>query len=251
MTADIPVRAGGHAIRYGGGHIAFTVRLQPGRTAARVAIHVEPDGRVLVDAPAGAAHAAVVAAVKKRARWIAGHVEAARARLEHVLPREYASGESVHYLGRRYRLRVVEDPAAVPACRLRGGYLEAVVRARRSADVRHALDAWYRERARAFLGERMAVVAAGLRWVRQPPPMRLRWMRVQWGSCSPGGLVTLHPGLVKAPRECIDYVVLHELCHLACHDHSPRFYRLLDRHMPDWRAVKQRLDGMAEDVLRA
>ena len=80
--------------------------------------------------------------------------------------------------------------------------------------------------------------------------MRLQAMRVQWGSCSPTGRITLHPGLVRAPRECIDYVVLHELCHLASHDHSPRFYRLLDRHLPGWKAVKQRLDGMAEDGLR-
>jgi hypothetical protein len=86
--------------------------------------------------------------------------------------------------------------------------------------------------------------------VKVPPPMRLQWMRVQWGSCSPRGRITLHPALVQAPRDCIDYVVLHELCHLASHDHSARFYRLLDRHMPGWRSVKARLDGMAEDLLR-
>ncbi len=49
---------------------------------------------------------------------------------------------------------------------------------------------------------------------------------------------------------CIDYVVLHELGHLASHDHSPKFYRLLDRHMPGWREVKSRLDDMAEELLR-
>lgn len=76
--------------------------------------------------------------------------------------------------------------------------------------------------------------------------MRLQLMTVQWGSCSPSGRITLNPLLVKAPRECIDYVLLHELCHLLHHNHSPKFYRTLDRHMPNWRAVKEKLDNMAE-----
>jgi hypothetical protein len=76
-------------------------------------------------------------------------------------------------------------------------------------------------------------------------------MTVQWGSCSPAGRITLNPWLVKAPRECIDYVLLHELSHLLHHNHSPKFYRALDRHMPAWRTVKARLDGMAEDVFRS
>lgn len=54
------------------------------------------------------------------------------------------------------------------------------------------------------------------------------------GQCSPNGRITLNPHLVKAPRECIDYVVLHELCHIAEHNHSERFYRLMGQVMPQW-----------------
>jgi len=71
-------------------------------------------------------------------------------------------------------------------------------------------------------------------------------MKKQWGSCSPQGTILLNPYLIKAPRECIDYVVLHELCHLKEHNHSPRYYRLLSQLMPDWEPVKARLDRMAE-----
>ena len=70
-------------------------------------------------------------------------------------------------------------------------------------------------------------------------------MKTQWGSCSPGGRLTLNPYLVKAPRECIDYVILHELCHIAEHNHSDKFYRLMKRVMPKWEAVKDRLDKNA------
>ncbi len=71
-------------------------------------------------------------------------------------------------------------------------------------------------------------------------------MKKQWGSCSTRGSLMLNPHLVKAPKECIDYVILHELCHIAEHNHSDRFWRLLTQVMPHWKEVKAKLDEMAE-----
>lgn len=240
-----------HRIAYGDEVIAFSLRRQPWRTVTRVAIHVEPDASVLVDAPDTAHLADVMTAVKKRARWISQHLEAAKARLAHVLPREYVSGESLHYLGRRYRLKVVIDAGTKIEARMRGAFITVMVPEQASATIRTALDAWYRRRAREVFAERLVAVASPLRWVKQLPATRLQFMTVQWGSCSPSGRITLNPLLVKAPRECIDYVLLHEMCHLLHHNHSPKFYRTLDRHMPHWRAVKEKLDNMAEEVFRA
>jgi predicted metal-dependent hydrolase len=240
-----------HRFAYGDEVIDFSLRRQPSRAVPRVAIHVEPDGRVLVDAPDTAPLANVLTAVKKRSRWISQHVGAAKARLAHVLPREYVSGESLHYLGRRYRLKVIVNAGAAVEARMQGAFIAVTVPERAVATIRSALDAWYRQRARDVFADRLAAVAAPLRWVKRPPPMRLQFMTVQWGSCSPSGCITLNPLLVKAPRQCIDYVLLHELCHLLHHNHSPKFYQTLDRHMPDWRAVKEQLDNMAEEVFRA
>ena len=238
-----------NSLRYGEELIRYTVRRQPGRRSGRVAIHVEPDGRVLVDAPEAASEPQIRTAVAARARWIYGHVSAIRLRLAHVLPREYVSGESLHYLGRRYRLKVVDAIDDTRGVRLRGGYVEVVVGKRSATLVREALTDWYRERAKAVLSARLEEVAATLRWVRTPPPVRFHTMKVQWGSCSPAGRLTLNPHLVKAPRECIDYVLLHELCHLKEHNHSKRFYRMLDMHMPRWQERKSRLDSLAEELL--
>jgi predicted metal-dependent hydrolase len=69
------------------------------------------------------------------------------------------------------------------------------------------------------------------------------------GNCTTDGTIVLNPALVKAPRECVDYVLLHEMTHLLEHNHSPAFYRVLDRVMPEWRSVKLRLDGMAANLL--
>lgn len=244
-------RVSRHHFAYGDEVIAFSLRRQPSRTVPRVAIHVEPDGRVVVDAPDTAPVAGVLNAVKKRARWISRHVGSAKARLAHVLPREYVSGESLHYLGRRYRLKVMVKPGAVVMARMRGAFITVTVSENSPAMIRSALDVWYRARARELFADRLAVVAAPLRWVKHLPPTRLQFMTVQWGSCSPSGCITLNPLLVKTPRECIDYVLLHELCHLLHHNHSPKFYKVLDRHMPRWRAIKDKLDNMAEDVFRA
>ena len=250
MSAAASQPGGDHRIRYGDQIIRFSLRIQPEREAKRLSIHVEPDGQVLVDAPAGVSQASMLAAVQKRSRWISQHVEAARQRRASLLPREYVSGESLLYLGRRYRLKVVVAPHSRPEARMRGGFVVVTVPDRSAQQVREALEAWYRLRAREAFAQRLAAVAAPLRWVRQLPPTRLQFMTVQWGSCSPAGRITLNPWLVKAPRECIDYVLLHELCHLLHHNHSPQFYRTLGRHMPIWRDVKAKLDGMAEDVFR-
>jgi predicted metal-dependent hydrolase len=240
-----------HSIQYGDALIRFTLRRQPSRTVQRLAIHVEPDGRILVDAPEESPLDTVLKAVKKRSRWICQHVAAAQERMTHVLPREYVSGESLHYLGRRYRLKVIVQADANSDARMRGAFIVVTVPAQMPAMIRGALDTWFRYRARELFANRLVAVAEPLRWVKQIPPIRLQLMKVQWGSCSPAGRITLNPLLVKAPRACIDYVLLHELCHLLHHNHSPKFYNTLDRHMPNWREVKEKLDNMAEEIFRA
>jgi predicted metal-dependent hydrolase len=241
---------GQHRVAYGDEQIVFTLRRQTARVVSRVAVHVEPDGRVQVDAPPSTPLTDVLAAVRKRSRWISQHVAAAKARMAHVLPREYVSGESIHYLGKRYRLKVVVDPASAAEAKLRGAFVVVNVPRHDVDQIRVCIDAWYRKRAREVFEARLKVVAEPLRWVRQLPSFRLQFMSRQWGSCSPSGRLTLNPRLVAAPREAIDYVLLHELCHLKHHDHSRSFYATLTRHFPDWERVKARLDDHAELFLR-
>lgn len=100
-----------------------------------------------------------------------------------------------------------------------------------------------------YFERRMEEIVSFLPWVDQLPSIKLVSMQKQWGSCSPKGAVNLNPWLIRAPRECIDYVIVHELCRLVEHNHSKRFYTLLDRHCIGWRHTKAKLDGMAELLL--
>jgi len=218
-------------------------------SATRVLIKVHPNCRVEVAAPASSDDQEVLAAVQKRGRWIYQQLRTFRGLLEHVTPRRFVSGESHHYLGRRYLLKVIESPSETQSVKLLGGRLEVVVRNKSGSRVQDLLSDWYRQRAREVFSRRLDEMLGQALWVEERPPIRVLSMNTQWGSCSPRGRLTLNPHLVKAPRECIDYVILHELCHIAEHNHSERFYRLMGQVMPKWEQTKARLDGMSNLLL--
>lgn len=232
------------AFYYGDERIGFERTARTAKTP-RVLIKVHPDCRVQVAAPPDASDEEVVAAVKKRGRWIYQQLREFRARLQHLMPRQYLSGESHYYLGRQYLLKVMVAPGEKQQVKLLRGKLAVSVRRKSRQQVRGLLNDWYKTRARDVFAKRLAVLLEQALWVDQAPPLRIQSMHTQWGSCSPSGRLTLNPHLVKAPRDCIDYVILHELCHLAEHNHSARFYRLMKQVMPHWEAVKERLDRMA------
>lgn len=235
-------------IRYGDDVVRYTVRTNEIRESNRVSIHVETNGRVFVDAPRQASAADIRKALTKRIAWISKHVRAAEVRMAQGTPREYVSGETVYYRGRKYRLKVVKAEAE-PGVSIRGAYLQVKSKSASALEVRSLMNAWYRSKARIVLGERLADMCDSLRWVKTAPAVSYRKLKVQWGSCSPMGRITLNVALIKAPSQCIDYVLLHELCHLKHHNHGKKFYRLLSSHMPEWLGVKARLDGMADAIL--
>lgn len=233
---------------YGDERFDYEVCFTPERRD-KIAVHVHPDASIQVDAPEGRDLADIHRAVLKRARWIKTHVNDAQKRREHALPRNYVSGESHFYLGRRYQLKVLRENGAGPNVRLLRGRICVETEQRDADTVRHHLSCWYRQRAEEVFRRRLDALADDISWLREIPPLRLLRMRKQWGSCSPNGVVLLNPHLVKAPRDCVDYVITHELCHLREHNHSPRYYRLLREAMPGWEPVKAKLDGMAELLL--
>jgi predicted metal-dependent hydrolase len=233
---------------YGDEFIRFT-RVPRPKQSQRILIKVHPDCRVEVAAPAQTEDAEVLIAVKKRGRWICQQLHNFREQLEHVTPRHYVSGESHYYLGKQYLLKVIEAPNDVPNVKLLRGRLEVTVRQKNAGKVQQLLTEWYKARAKAIFAKQLDTMLEQALWVNERPPLCVLTMQTQWGNCSPKGKLTINLHLVKAPRECIDYVILHELCHIAEHNHSERFYRLMKQVMPTWERTKERLDGMANRYL--
>ncbi|MBB6262223.1 hypothetical protein FHS77_002795 [Paenochrobactrum gallinarii] len=237
-----------HFLRYGEVVIPYKIKPSAGRSES-VRIHVHPDGIVEVEVPESASQADISKAVQKRARWIYDNVHDAKKRFEHVLKREYVSGEQILYLGRRYSLKVRQVPREERSVKLKGALLEVAHNHVSTAAIRARVRAWYRMKAQNYFAQRITVIASRLPWPQEVPSFQLKEMKTRWGTCAAGGLITLNPFLVRASRESIDYVITHELCHLREHNHSPDFFHLLSRSMPQWEAVKRSLDEKAEIIL--
>lgn len=247
---NVPIQEKGKRLGfiYGDEQIHFE-RVARQVTSNKVLIKVYPDCRVVVSAPEAAEDSEVLAAVKKRARWLYQQLREFKQQLEHVTSRQYVSGESHYYLGKQYLLKVIETANETQRVKLTRGKLEVTVRVKSADKVRQLLTDWYKARAKEVFSKRLEVMLEQTLWVTDKPPIRILSMQTQWGSCSPQGRLTLNPHLVKASRECIDYVILHELCHIAEHNHSERFYRLMDQVMPKWQDIKQKLDDKASRLL--
>lgn len=236
-------------MQYGNQRLEFCWR--PRESAGNKArIHVYPSGQVEVETPTESTLAEAKKALLKRALWVTRHLKEIEERHADVLERQYVSGETVFYMGRRYVLKVIPSESEQHVKMLRG-QLRVTTRNPAPSEIKRRLVDWYRERANEVFVRRLSAVSDCLPWVEQTPSLTVREMKTQWGSCSPSGTILLNPHLVKTPARCIDYVILHELCHLKEHNHSPEFYRLLKRAMPDWEVVKKRLDGMSEFYLNA
>ncbi len=234
------------SFRYGDKTYEYSVSLLSTRKKT-VSIHVHPDASVEVKAPTHTSPQKIIDVLTKRARWVARHVEQMRQHRSLILPREYISGETHLYLGRRYVLKVVRSD--IDRVKLIRGSFMVECRETNAEYVKALMGGWYKEHAQQVFERRLAVGAANIEWLEQSPPISVRHMKKQWGSCSALGRISLNWNLVKAPMECIDYVIAHELCHLWEHNHSKKFYALLDQHAVGWKPTKDKLDGMAELLL--
>lgn len=230
-----------HSCRVTHGKTLFDVEMCY-RNGNRLTIHVHPDQRITAIAPADQPFERVFGRLQARAAWIADKVRHFEQFKPLPVPRRYVSGETLIYLGRQYRLRVRR--ANAEHVRMNGQFLW--VAARDPSDTgrtRMLVQGWFRQRAAAVLADRVLLNVERTKSLQLPPPkVRLRRMSTRWGSCTAVGTIILHPNLVMVPSQCIDYVIIHELCHRKVLGHDRQFYALLGRYMPDWRQRKQRLD---------
>lgn len=201
-----------------------------------------PDGRVRVAAPLALSDAAVRVAVISRLAWIKRQQASFRSQARESV-REMVSGESHYYLGRRYRLRVIEGGRVGTVVLRNRRTMEVHVPAGRdSAYRRRVLQRWYRERLR-HLAE--PIIA---RWEERLGVDVAEWgikrMKTKWGSCThAAGRVWLNLELAKKPLASVEYVIVHELVHLIEPSHNERFVEAMDRAMPTWRHRRRVLNA--------
>ncbi len=205
-------------------------------------IAVLPDSTVIVKAPVQSDIALIEKKIIKRARWIIRQLNYFKQFTPKTPDRCYVNGETHLYLGKQYRLKLEEGPENT--VKLSRGFFHITCRSEPTPTAaKKLLNQWYSEKAQVQFVESMDRCWQKFKYLGIDKP-RLSIMRMQkrWGSLSDKGTVTLNTDLIRAPKECIDYVVTHELCHLKYHDHSPEFYKLLDSVIPGWEKIKHKLE---------
>lgn len=225
--------------QWGSRRITYSVSRDDRR---RLKIAVTPSGMVVVTAPVDATDDEVHERIRRKGGWIAAQIEDFEQYRPRTPPRQYISGETHLLRGAQYRLRVRQSDASriyLSGDRiiLETPHAESLVHKAALLNHYYRLEAHQefplrlQQLAPLFASEGMDV-----------PKLVIRPMTKRWGSYTPKGSLVLNLDLIRAPIRCIDYVIVHELAHAFEPDHGPRWRRLMDKAMPDWRDRKQRLE---------
>ena len=229
-------KEGSNQLQFGSKLIHFDLSFQDRKT---LGIKVYPSTKVKVIAPPETAPETINEKLVKKAPWIIKQQNEFLSFHPLTPAREYVGGETHLYLGRQYRLKVQQG--SKPSVKLSQGRM--IVSCRDESQVERTLRTWYRERATLWFNELLELCMERFRSLNiVQPDLQLREMPTRWGSCTVKGKVILNPELIKAPKACIEYVIVHELCHLVHHSHNKAFYELQSAIMPSWKKWKQRLE---------
>ncbi len=230
-------------VKWGHSKIRYTYEYKNRKT---LSIHVSPDLTVSVDAPHGTTVEKIRGKILKRAAWI----KKSQREFELYLPkqpaRRYINGESHRYLGRQYRLRAIKG--AEDSVKCYRGYFHVTCKNKVTPEnVKELLDQWYSNKADLVFSKRYEECCNTVKRIGvKPAPLTIRLLKTRWGSCTKSGKIVLNLELIKAPTECIDYVITHELCHLKEHNHSQKFWNLLGKVLPDYEKRKMRLNQYSD-----
>lgn len=199
-----------------------------------------PDGRVRISAPLSMDLETIRVYAISRLGWIKKQ-QVKLHEQERETPREYLERESHYVWGKRYLLEIIEKDTS-PSVELKHSHILLVVRPGSDEKKRQAvIDEWYRKQIKEA-GEPLIVKWEPLMGV-NVNRFFVQRMKTRWGSCNPeAGNIRLNTELAKKPRECLEYILVHEMAHLIEPSHNPRFVALMDRFMPQWKMVREDLN---------
>lgn len=235
-----------HQIHFGNQLIEFFIER---KDVKNVNLNIKPDMTIHISANEKVPLNFIYDFIRSKGRWILKHVR----QFEEVLPlkyneREYVSGESYKYLGKQYRLRV-EQSLTETVKYFRGFIYLSVKNPADFSKKEKMMDNWYKEKAYKTFNESLDKMLGLIeKYGVERPTLEIRTMKARWGSAQiDNQTILINTELIKAPKYCIDYVILHELVHFKYNNHSDSFYNMLFTLMPDWEKRKKILD---EEIVR-
>ncbi len=226
------------AIQFGSKQIDFRLEYS-GRKS--LGITITPDLNVLVKAPIDTSLEKVKEKLRKKAPWILRQQSFFLSFHPKTPTRRFISGETHLYLGRQYRLKILKN--RIESVMLKGQFIE--VSTTDETRAKQLVNEWYLQNAKTKFNSIAKTLIENFKKHKvEPTSIVLREMPTRWGSCTAKGKIILNPELIKAPKGCIEYVIIHELCHLIHHDHTQKFIDLQNKEMPDWEKWKMKLENL-------
>jgi len=205
-----------------------------------ISIIVRPDKSVTVRAPLRTSLRSIERFVQLKSAWIQKHLNNPGIKLTNN-DKKYIDGEIFLYLGKEYKLRKIVS--AGQYVKLNGELIEVGQEdLNDTGRTRFLLVRWYILTARKDLTERLRDILNRNEELRfEPSGLVIRQLKSRWGSCSSKGKITLNSELVKLDPVLIDYVIIHELCHLKHHNHGPDFHKMLGELIPEYKSLRKEL----------
>ncbi|MBY0545000.1 MAG: M48 family metallopeptidase [Gammaproteobacteria bacterium] len=230
-------------IHYGAHQIPYEI-IKTNKIRKRLTIKVSRKLCVSAHAPIKMSDKEIHAFVHSKSSWIFKKLQEFKqtepAKLA-IAEKAYVSGESHYYLGKPYLLDIHIEKGTMPSVSLIENKLRVTLSQPNPGLVKALLQRFYQQQAHLIFSERLHYLVTITSWVKTIPELKMSAMKSRWGTCSSKGKITMNYRLIKAPVECIDYVLLHELCHLKFMNHSDKFYQLLTGVLPHWSTIEKQL----------
>ncbi|MCK9438476.1 M48 family metallopeptidase [Patescibacteria group bacterium] len=227
-----------HIFKYGSFSYQYFVVRQDRKT---VSLSVQPSLNIVLRCPKDFSHDKIEKFLKRKWSWLEKQIKYFKKFKTDLSKKEYISGESFLYLGRQYKLLVKKSSENRVILKYGQILLYTTNSVRNKKNNKEILEKWYLDRANIIFIEQYKKVIKNFSYNFEPR-LIIRKMNKRWGSFLSDKKIILNPKLIQAPKECIDYVISHELCHMKHKNHDSKFYTLLKSKVKNWEEVKEKLE---------
>ena len=234
----------------------FLYSLRRSERAKCIRIEIKP-GKIEVIAPPKVSERKIKAFVEAQQDWITAAVRRVADKIQAIpslAPAHYADGVTVPFQGRQIPLRV--KPATTKTIRIQLQFdtsfivnLPAGMAQQHSSElIRLALIRWMKNQVRQQAS--ILIEKHGQRFALFPRSLRIKTQKSRWGSCGPNNDINLNWLLILAPPSALEYVIVHELCHIRHKNHSKEFWQLVTEHLPDYQQQRRWLKQHGDSLMK-
>lgn len=218
-------------IDLGNRKIDFTVEYRKRKT---LSIRIDPTGKVLVIAPKGLTQEGIKELLKSKSKWILGKLKEVEEIGYKDVKKKFVDGEFFMYLGKNYPLEIeLNEGIRKPEIEIFQDKIYVRISNNDVDFLKNAMEKWYRQKCFIMINQRVGYFKEFVK--KEPNNIRVKEQKKRWGSCTSKGDILFNWRCIMAPLDIIDYIVVHEMCHLIHMNHSNVFWDLVESILPDYK----------------